>query len=125
MPFIELGKDMRTLTAAAMKEKGCTIPLVWLEKMNKKSSTYAKNLSHVISEYRIFHHLNNRAYMLSNREKEILTDLCHGLSRTEIACNCAISPSTVKTLIRSIYAKLGAQSTAEAIWIAAKFKLVE
>jgi LuxR family maltose regulon positive regulatory protein len=125
MPFIELGKDMRTLMTAAMNEKSYTIPHSWLEKIQKKSSTYAKNLSYIISEYRIFHHLNDRAYTLSNREKEVLADLCHGLSRTEIACNRTLSPSTVKILIQSIYAKLGAQNTAETIWIAAKFKLVE
>jgi LuxR family maltose regulon positive regulatory protein len=125
MPFIELGKDMRTLTAIAMREQACTVPRPWLEKIQKKASTYAKNLSHVISEYRIFHRLNARAYTLSNREKEILTDMCHGLSRTEIACNRAISVSTIKTLVQSVYAKLGAQNTAEAIWIAARFKLIE
>jgi LuxR family maltose regulon positive regulatory protein len=125
MPFIELGKDMRTLTNAAMKDKTCTVPRPWLERIHKKASTYAKNLSHVISEYRIYRNLNDRAYTLSNREKEILTDMCHGLSRTEIACNRAISVSTIKTLIQSIYAKLGAQNTAEAVWIAARFKLIE
>jgi LuxR family maltose regulon positive regulatory protein len=125
MPFIELGKDMRTQTATALKEKSCTVPRAWLEKIQKKASTYAKNLSYVISEYRIFHHLNDKAYTLSNREKEVLADMCHGLSRTEIACNRAISMSTIKTLIQSIHAKLGAQNTAEAIWIAARFKLIE
>ncbi|MDR1131754.1 MAG: LuxR C-terminal-related transcriptional regulator [Oscillospiraceae bacterium] len=125
MPFIELGKDMRTLTAAAMKAPGCGIPRLWLETTHKKSSTYAKTLSYMISEYRIFHRLNDKAYTLSNREKEILTDLCHGLSRTEIACNRTISLSTVKTLIQSVYTKLGTQNTAETIWIAARFKLVE
>jgi DNA-binding NarL/FixJ family response regulator len=51
--------------------------------------------------------------------------MCHGLSRTEIACNRSLSMSTIKTLIQTIYAKLGAQNTAEAIWIAARFKLIE
>jgi LuxR family maltose regulon positive regulatory protein len=125
MPFIELGKDMRTLATAAMKDKDCTIPHPWLEKIRKKASTYAKNLSYIISEYRIFHKLNDRAYTLSSREKEILIDMCHGLSRTEIACNRTISLNTVKSLIQSIYTKLGVQNTPEAIWIAAKFKLLD
>ncbi|MDR0347579.1 MAG: helix-turn-helix transcriptional regulator, partial [Coriobacteriales bacterium] len=125
MPFIELGKYMRTLTASAMKEKDCGIPRSWLEKIRKKASTYAKNLSYLISEYRIFHNLNDRAYTLSNREKEVLIDLCHGLSRTEIACNRTLSLNTVKSLIQSIYSKLGVQNTPEAIWIAARFKLIE
>jgi LuxR family maltose regulon positive regulatory protein len=125
MPFIELGKDMRTLTVAAMKEKNCGIPQSWLEKIHKKSSTYAKSLSYIISEYRIFHHINTDIYTLTSREKEILADLCRGLSRTEIACNRNISLSTVKTLIQSIYSKLGTQNIAETIWIAATFKLIE
>jgi LuxR family maltose regulon positive regulatory protein len=124
MPFIELGKDMRTLTIAAMKEKNCGIPRAWLEKIHKKSSTYAKNLSHLIAEYRVFHRINNQTFVLTSREKEILADMCHGLSRTEIACNRNISSSTVKTLIQSIYMKLGTQNTAETIWIAAKLKLI-
>jgi LuxR family maltose regulon positive regulatory protein len=124
MPFIELGKDMRTLTIAAMKEKNCGIPRSWLERIHKKSSTYAKNLSHLISEYRVFHHLNDQAFTLTSREKDILADMCHGLSRTEIACNRNISSSTVKTLIQSIYTKLGTQNTAETIWLAANLKLI-
>jgi LuxR family maltose regulon positive regulatory protein len=125
MPFIELGKDMRTLATAAMRDGDCSIPHAWLEKIRKKASTYAKNLSYTISEYRIFHNLNDRAHSLSNREKEILIDMCHGLSRSEIACNRSISLNTVKSLIQSIYMKLGVQNTPEAIWIAAKFKLIE
>jgi LuxR family maltose regulon positive regulatory protein len=125
MPFVELGKDMRTLATTAMKEQSCSLPHAWLERIRRKAATYAKNLSYMITEYRILHHLNDRAYTLSNRETEVLTDMCHGLSRVEIACNRAIASSTVKTLIQSIYAKLGAQNTAEAIWIAARLKLIE
>jgi LuxR family maltose regulon positive regulatory protein len=125
MPFIELGKDMRTLALAAMKEKDCAIPAAWLKRIHKKASTYAKNLSYIISEYRIFNNLNNKAHTLTRREKEVLTDLCHGLSRTEVACNRSISVSTVKTLIQSIHSKLGTQNTANTIWIAANFRLLE
>jgi LuxR family maltose regulon positive regulatory protein len=125
MPFIELGKDMRTLTAAAMKETHCSIPRQWLEKINKKASAYAKNLSYVISEYRNFNQLNDKLYTLTSKEKEILSDLCHGLSRTEIAFNRNLSVNTVKMLIQTIYAKLGAQNTADAIWTAATLKLIE
>jgi DNA-binding CsgD family transcriptional regulator len=33
--------------------------------------------------------------------------------------------NTVKMLIQTIYTKLGAQNTADAIWIAATLKLIE
>jgi LuxR family maltose regulon positive regulatory protein len=116
---------MRTLTAAALKEKDYGIPRPWLEKIHKKSSAYAKNLSYVISEYRNFNHLNEKLFTLTYKEKEILVDICHGLSRTEIAYNHNLSVNTVKMLIQTIYTKLGAQNTADAIWIAATLKLVQ
>jgi LuxR family maltose regulon positive regulatory protein len=125
MPFIELGKDMRTLTAAALRDDKCEIPRQWLDRIHKKSSAYAKTLSYVITDYRNYNRLNEKLFALTNKEKEILLDLCHGLSRTEIAYNRNISVNTVKLLIQTVCSKLGAQNTAEAVWIAANLKLVE
>ncbi|MDR2049665.1 MAG: helix-turn-helix transcriptional regulator, partial [Treponema sp.] len=48
MPFIELGKDMRSLANAALKD-GSNIPCEWLEKIRLGASAYAKNLFTVIS----------------------------------------------------------------------------
>jgi LuxR family maltose regulon positive regulatory protein len=126
MPFIELGKDMRTLTSAAMKERDCAIPQAWLEKINRKSSAYAKNLSQVILEYQNQSSLNggSGASVLTKRELDILTDLCHGLSKAEIASNRGISANTVKMVVQMIFSKLGAQNTANAIWIAASRRLI-
>ncbi|MDR1062222.1 MAG: LuxR C-terminal-related transcriptional regulator [Clostridiales bacterium] len=126
MPFIELGKDMRTLTSAAMKERDCAIPQAWLEKINRKSSAYAKNLSQVILEYQNQNSLNGSgsASVLTKRELDILTDLCHGLSKAEIASNRNISANTVKMVVQMIFSKLGAQNTANAIWIAASRQLI-
>ncbi|MDR1589215.1 MAG: LuxR C-terminal-related transcriptional regulator [Oscillospiraceae bacterium] len=125
MPFIELGRDMRTLTAAAMRDDACEIPRPWLVKIQKKSSAYAKTLSYVITAYRNFNQLNEKLFALTIKEKEILSDLCHGLSRTEIAYNRNISVNTVKLLLQTVYSKLGAKTTADAVWIAASMKLVE
>ncbi|MDR2357544.1 MAG: LuxR C-terminal-related transcriptional regulator [Oscillospiraceae bacterium] len=125
MPFIEMGKDMRTLTAAAMRDGACEIPQAWLVKIHKKSSAYAKTLSYVITEYRNYNKLNEKLFALTAKEKEILTDLCHGLSRTEIAYNRNISVNAVKLLLQTVYSKLGAKNTADAVWIAASMKLVE
>jgi LuxR family maltose regulon positive regulatory protein len=125
MPFIELGRDMRTLTAAAIRDNTCEIPQTWLVRIHKKSSAYAKTLSYIITEYRNFNKLNEKLFALTIKEKEILTDLCHGLSRTEIASNRNISVNTVKLLLQTIYSKLGAKNTADAVWIAASMKLVD
>jgi len=122
MPFIELGKDMRTLTAFFLKEP-CKIPASWLEDINRKSSLYAKRLAHVATEYKKDNRITDNV-VLTPREKDILTDLSHGLSRSEIASGRDLSINTVKMLINSIYMKLGAENLADAIRIAAERKIV-
>jgi LuxR family maltose regulon positive regulatory protein len=124
MPFIELGKDMRALTRAAMRDKNCDIPLQWLELVNRKSATYAKQLLLVLSEYKKANDMGNSA-QLSEREIEILRDLYNGLSRSEIAANRNLSISTVKMALNTIYAKLGASSLADVIRIAVKRNLIK
>jgi DNA-binding CsgD family transcriptional regulator len=123
MLFIEYGNKMRTLSRAAMKAADCAIPMEWLTKINKKSATYAKKLAFVVSEYRKSNHLGDDVH-LSLREIEILTDLYHGLSRSEIAANRQLSINTVKSLLQIIYAKLGAENNMDVIRIALDMKLI-
>ena len=123
MPFIELGKDMRTLTASILKEPECTIPKPWLETMNRKSASYAKHQAHVAAEYRKTNYTEN-GIALSTREREILTDLSHGLTRTEIAASKNLSVNTVKMVINFIYTKLGAENLADLIRIATERKMI-
>jgi ATP/maltotriose-dependent transcriptional regulator MalT len=123
MMFIEYGNKMRTLSRAAMKSADCGVPKEWLSRINKKSATYAKKLAFVISEYRKSNHLGNEI-QLSPREIEILTDLYHGLSRSEIAVNRQLSINTVKSLLQIIYGKLGAETNMEVIRIALDMKLI-
>jgi len=123
MPFIELGKDMRTLTAFAIKESSCKIPKSWLEEINRKSASYAKRLAHVVTKYKQAKGILETEN-ISPREKEILSDLSHGLSRSEIAESRGLSINTVKMLINNIYMKLGAENLADAIRIASERKIV-
>jgi LuxR family maltose regulon positive regulatory protein len=123
MPFIEYGSKMRTLSRAAMKTADCGIPTEWLSEVNKKSATYAKKLAFVVSEYRKSNRLGGDI-QLSLREIEILTDLYHGLSRSEIAANRQLSINTVKSLLQIIYAKLGAENNMDVIRIALDMKLI-
>jgi ATP-dependent transcriptional regulator len=123
MPFIELGKDMRTLSAAALKESIRKIPKKWLENINRKSASYAKRQVHLIAEYKQANLIPD-SIALSTRENEILADLSHGLSRSEIAANRGFSINTVKTVINNIYMKLGAENLAAAIRIASERKIV-
>jgi LuxR family maltose regulon positive regulatory protein len=123
IPFIELGKDMRTLTAAALKEGRIKIPKAWLENINRKTATYAKRQAHVITEYRQANHMADTVD-LSPREADILTDLSHGLSRSEIADSRGLSINTVKMVISNVYMKLGAEHLADLIRIAAERELI-
>ncbi|MDR0300858.1 MAG: helix-turn-helix transcriptional regulator, partial [Treponema sp.] len=123
MPFIEMGKDMRTLTAAMQKESGKVIPASWLEDINHKSATYAKRRSHIIAKYMQANGATD-SIVMSPRETEILTDISHGLSRTEIASARNLSVNTVKMVINNINYKLGAENLADLIRIAVERKLI-
>jgi LuxR family maltose regulon positive regulatory protein len=124
MPFIELGKDMRTLTAAALREKSCAIPRPWLEMISRKAATYAKHLGLVATEYRKARNIDHGA-ALSSREKDVLRDLYHGLSRSEIAANHNLSINTVKMVLSTIYTKLDADNVADVIRIALEQDLIK
>jgi len=123
MPFIEMGKDMRTLTTFAIKESSCKINKSWLETVNHKSSSYAKRLSHIVTEYKLANGITD-GIAISKRESEILSDLSHGLSRTEITANRSLSINAVKMVINNIYTKLGAENLADAIRIATERKII-
>ena len=123
MPFIELGKDMRTLTAFALKERLLNIPKVWLKSINHKSAGYAKRLGIVIAKHRQVNGITEET-IFSSREKEILSDLCQGLSRMEIVASRNLSINTVKMVINNVYTKLGAESLADAIRIATERRIV-
>jgi LuxR family maltose regulon positive regulatory protein len=123
MPFIEMGKDMRTLTSAALKEPGVKIPQLWLKDLNRKSASYAKRRTHIAMEYKKANGLTANI-ILSPRETEILADLSHGLSRVEIASARDLSVNTVKMVINSLYSKVGAENLADLIRIAVEQKLI-
>jgi LuxR family maltose regulon positive regulatory protein len=123
MPFIELGKDMRTLAAAMVKESRKVIPASWLEDINHKSASYAKRRAHVIAEYTQVNRMSDNI-AITPRESDILGDISQGLSRSEIASSRGLSINTVKMVINSLYFKLGAQNIADLIRIATKRKMI-
>jgi len=121
-PFIELGADMRALTAAAMREDDCPIPKTWLKSLNRQASAYAKFQSHIIESAGA--HIKSEI-QLSNREKEILTGISRGIPRAVIAENMGISHNAVKMIAESLYGKIGAFNMADAIRIASEKNLIK
>ncbi|MDR0906979.1 MAG: LuxR C-terminal-related transcriptional regulator [Oscillospiraceae bacterium] len=124
MPFIELGKNLRPLVAAAAKQGGCGVPTDWLATMELKASAYAKKAGVIMNAYKKEQKIED-SVQLSAREREVLNDLYHGLSREEIAVNRYLSINTVKKILQSIYLKLDANNSVDAIRIALENKLLE
>jgi LuxR family maltose regulon positive regulatory protein len=127
MPFVELGKNMRALAGAALRDKTTAIPSAWLERVRRNASTYAKKLFMVTEQYRISEQGEkkpDRIGALSRREKEVLAELSQGLTREEIAGHLSLSVNTIKSVIRSVYNKLGAINRADAVRIATSLGLL-
>jgi LuxR family maltose regulon positive regulatory protein len=127
MPFVELGKDMRTLAASALRKQAeasasdIGIPRPWLESIRHKATAYAKNQSKFITENK--QHGSNTK-VLSAREQDVLSDLYHGFSQSEIAGKRSLSINTVKMVTKSIYDKLHVHKISDLIRIASEKGLV-
>ncbi|MDR0878889.1 MAG: LuxR C-terminal-related transcriptional regulator, partial [Treponema sp.] len=127
MPFTELGRYMRTLAEAALREKVPGLPPVWLEKTRSAAAAYAKKLYAAAALFgepgaeqkRAEKRIPGTPTPLSRREKEIFACLSRGLTRPETAAALSLSVNTVKSNIRSVYNKLGAVNRADAIRVAA------
>jgi DNA-binding CsgD family transcriptional regulator len=65
-----------------------------------------------------------RLTSLTARESEVLTHAIFGMKVREIANELSITPHTVQTHKRRIFAKLGVQSQAQAITLATRAGLV-
>jgi LuxR family maltose regulon positive regulatory protein len=62
---------------------------------------------------------------LSPREITVIRGLSQGLTRDDIAQGSSISINTVKSVIRSVYNKLGAVNRADAVRIAAALGILK
>ena len=60
---------------------------------------------------------------LTEREHEVLILMVEGLNNTQIAGRLTVSPSTIKSHVSSILAKLGVTSRTEAVTLALRHKL--
>jgi NarL family two-component system response regulator LiaR len=63
-------------------------------------------------------------YDLTEREQEVLVLLVKGLNNTEIAVQLGVSPSTIKSHVSHVLAKLGVNGRTEAVVLAVRHGLV-
>lgn len=123
--YIEYGTKMRTVLNAAKSNENCKIPREWLDMIYTKTNTYAKMLSKCTGFYNLeSNEFVKETIQLTKREKEILTNLCDGLTREEMALNCNLSANTVKSVLQNIYNKLGAINNFDAIRLATSMELI-
>jgi NarL family two-component system response regulator LiaR len=61
---------------------------------------------------------------LTERERVVLVLMVEGLNNTQIAGRLTVSPSTIKSHVSNILAKLGVASRTEAVALALRYKLV-
>jgi LuxR family maltose regulon positive regulatory protein len=125
-PFIESGINMRRMTEIARKNMRFNFDPEWLDDINRKSATHAKRIARLASEYYrnvSFQTVPQRK--LSKRETDVLNTLSQGLTREEIASANSLSINTVKSVIKSVYNKLGAVNCADAVRIATSLRLLK
>lgn len=124
MPFIELGRNLHPLAEAALKQENFAAGEKWLKTLARKASIYAKKSAFVANSFKMGKEAES-GVQLSDREREVMNDLYHGLSRDEIAANRYLSINTVKKILQSAYIKLDANNNVDAVRIALEKKLVE
>ena len=123
MPFIELGKDMRSLIHAAEKESGLKIPQEWLSNIKRMASLYSRNREQIVSDYTNKNDPGIRED-LTPKEKMVLREMCKGFSNSDIAAKMNLSINTIKMHIGNIYIKLNAHKKADIFRIAAEQNLL-
>jgi LuxR family maltose regulon positive regulatory protein len=132
MPLDELGHFARALADWALKQETEGLDQAWLLERRRNAAAYAKKVFPAAEAFQEKARPGKtpapqspRRYSLSPREQEILVCLSRGLTRTEIAGTLSLSINTIKSLIRSVYNKLGAVNRSHAIQTAAAAGLLE
>ena len=124
MPFVEYGSPMRSLLERVRSMAADEIAPEWVERIHAKASTYAKRRAYLVNCYRQEQESLPGDFGLSRRELELLTHLSQGLTREEISECMNLTLNTVKSMLKQIFAKLGAVNSVDAVRIAMIYKLI-
>ncbi|MDL2220687.1 LuxR C-terminal-related transcriptional regulator, partial [Eubacteriales bacterium OttesenSCG-928-N14] len=122
MPFVIYGHMTRSLFENLAKQKPPGLPGEWLEQMRTRSATYAKR--HAYLQERFTEKQQKKEYGLTERESELLRNLSQGLNRDEMAQSMYVSPHTIKSMLKTVYNKIGAINSADAVRIAVSEGLI-
>jgi LuxR family maltose regulon positive regulatory protein len=125
MPFIEIGRYVSRLCAALTDVGDRRVSEKWRKDMSLRAAAYSKRVRGLAGDYRRKYHPAEAAVKLTEREVRILADLYRGLTRQEIAGVHKLSINTVKTVLRELYAKLGAENNVDAVRLALELGIIE
>ena len=125
MPFVEYGQYTRAILSH-IQQSGCCpdLPEKWLNTVNTKAATYAKRKAFIAAKFKDIYGVNVPEHNLTEREAELLKNLSQGFKREEIAESMFISPHTVKSMLKTVYNKIGAINSADAIRISSNIGLI-
>lgn len=124
MPFIECGNRMRSLLERVRSMGNDDIPEAWIDRIHARASTNAKRHTYLAASYKHEMGKQQADFGLSRRETELLTHLSQGLTREEIGICMNLSMNTVKSMMKQIFAKLGAINSVDAVRIVLMNRLI-
>jgi len=124
MPFIEMGRYFAQISKALNDKNNKIIPAIWLSTMERKATIYRKNTAVIENAFKHENKIENKI-ALSERERDVLSDMCRGFSRDEIAQSRYLSLNTVKKIMQSLYIKLDASNNLDAVRIAFERRLLD
>lgn len=122
MPFLEAGKYMRSMINTVSRNSN--IPPEWLKDVKIKSATYAKSISTIRATHELHEQRDAQRSTLSRREMDVLNGIVQNMTREEIADTLNLSVNTIKSIMSSIYNKLGVNSNIEAIHVATQMHII-
>lgn len=123
MPIVEMGRLVRNIVPFLL-EHAPDLPAAWLKMLRTKATTFRKRIQIVRVGYEQDSGMHIPNEKLTLREKEMLRNIAHGLTREEVSVEMGLSINTIKTMSRVVFAKLGAINSSHAVYLAIKDQII-